>query len=99
MSLLLQNLIVAALVAGCVAYAVWTLMPNVARRTLAVALLRWPHWPARLAARLQRSAGASSGCGCDGCDRATPARKQAASPVAGAQKAEQRIVFHPRAER
>lgn len=64
----LQTLIVALLVPGCALYAAWKLMPGSARRTLATSLLRLPHLPTAIAARLHRHARAASGCGCDGCD-------------------------------
>jgi len=64
----LQTLIVAALVAGCGAYVLWTLLPRPARRTLAAQLLRLP-LPAAVARPLERAGQASAGCGCDGCGR------------------------------
>jgi len=86
----LQNLIVfALLVPGCTGFAAWKLMPLRARRALAASLLRVPHVPGALEARLRRAASAASGCGCDGCDHAE--KKPAAK--AGAQ---QPITFHPR---
>lgn len=88
----MQSLIVAALVTACSFYALWTLMPSGARRALAVALLRIPHLPPRIEARLQRAAQAASGCGCDGCDRSDkkPAEKTPATRT---------ITFHPRPRR
>jgi|GEM_PF-602899 len=66
---LLQSGTVALLVSGCSAYAVWSLMPAVMRRSAAAKLLRLP-LPVALAARLRKHAEAVSGCGCNGCDRA-----------------------------
>ena len=85
----LQTLIVALLVPGCALYAAWKLMPAGARRSLAMSLLRLPHLPTPLAARLQRQAQAASGCGCDGCDHAD---KRPAAP----RSAVQTIVFQRR---
>ena len=86
---MLQSLIVVMLVAGCTAYAAWTLMPAAARRALAGSMLKLP-LPAVLASKLQRAAKASSGCGCDGCDHA---------PKKTGPGAVQAISFHPRAKR
>jgi hypothetical protein len=83
----LQDLIVAALVAGCAVYVVWTLMPAAARRAVAGALLKLP-LPERFALRMRRAATASSGCGCDGCDHA-PEKTAKASPAAP-----QVVTFH-----
>ena len=87
----LQTLAVAFIVGACLAYAVWTLMPAVARRRAATALLAVPWWPAALAARLRGTAQrASSGCGCDGCDApAAPPSARGTRPV----------TFHPRPRR
>ena len=90
----IQSVAVALIVGACLAYAVWVLMPSVARRALAGALLLLP-LPAPLAARLVKTANAASGCGCDGCDRASDV-----SPApAASRRAEQPIRFHPRARR
>jgi hypothetical protein len=88
----MQTLIVALLVSASSCYALWTLMPSGARRALALTLLRVPHLPRRIEARLQKSVQAASGCGCDGCDRSDkkPAAKAPASHP---------ITFHPRAPR
>jgi hypothetical protein len=67
----LQMLVVALLVPCCGAYAVWTLMPAAGRRALARALLSWP-LPEPFAARMRRTARASSG-GCHGCEHAPEA--------------------------
>jgi ferrous iron transport protein B len=84
-----QGLLVALLVTGCCLYAAWTLMPSAARRALARALLKLP-LPAPLAKRLGRTAKASAGCGCDGCDRSE------VKPATGTHKP---ITFHPRPRR
>ena len=86
----MQTFIVALLVPACTLYAAWKLMPAAARRGLATVALRVPHLPARVEARLRRSAQAASGCGCDGCDHAE--KKPAAT-------ATRPITFHPRARR
>jgi hypothetical protein len=88
----MQALIVFLLVAACSFYALWTLMPASARRHLAICVLRIPHLPQRFEARLQKSAQATSGCGCDGCDRSD--KKPAANAAA-----QQTITFHPRTRR
>jgi hypothetical protein len=77
---MMQNLIVALIVAGCTGYAAWVLMPSALRRTLAQRALRWP-WPAAVAARLRRAATASTGCSCDGCDAKPQAVPGAAQPI------------------
>jgi hypothetical protein len=66
-------LIVALLVLLCAGYALWTLMPSVARRALAVRLLRWP-LPERLVRPLQKALRSSGGCACDGCEANRPAK-------------------------
>jgi hypothetical protein len=88
----MQSLIVVLLVFACSVYALWTLMPTSARRTLALGMLRIAHLPRRVEARLQKSARAASGCGCDGCDRSEK------NPAANA-PARQTITFHPRTRR
>ena len=85
----IQSVAVALIVGACLLYAVWTLMPAVARRTLAGALLRLP-LPPPLAARLKKTVAAASGCGCDGCDKSMP------KPAA---RVAQPISFHPRPKR
>lgn len=81
----LQSLVVALLVLACSVYAAWTLMPAAARRAIALQLLKLP-LPGVFEAPLQRAASKASGCGCDGCDRASVpprARRSAAqAPVA-----------------
>ena len=85
----IQSLLVFLLVAGCFAYAAWTLMPQVARRTWVNGLLRLsipPTWRSAL----QNTLSTSGGCHCSGCDHA--------QPKAGSAKASapQVLVFHPR---
>ncbi|MBS0444437.1 MAG: hypothetical protein JSR59_00670 [Proteobacteria bacterium] len=80
----LQGLFVALIVAGCCVYAAWTLMPSAARRTLAGALSKLT-LPAPVARRMAKAATASTGCGCDGCDRSEvtrPAMPAGTRPVA-----------------
>ncbi len=89
----MQSMIVVLLVAACSAYALWTLMPSAARRSLALALLRLPHVSGRVEARLQKAAQATSGCGCDGCDRSEQ------KPPAPNARAQHPITFHPRTRR
>ncbi len=88
-----QSLIVALLVTTCSTYAVWTLMPSLARRTLAGWILKLP-LPALLAAPFERAARAASGCGCDGCDRSELRPK-----AAGGTSTAQPLTFHPRPPR
>ena len=88
--LILQDIVVALIVAGCVAYAAWTLMPAFLRQRAASALLAWP-WPESIAARLRKHTVAASGCACDGCDQGS---KKAAAPAAV-----QPIRFHSRPPR
>jgi len=82
----MQSLVVALLVLGCSVYAAWALMPAVARRAIALSLLRLP-LPAAIASKLHNAATVPSGCGCDGCDHA---------PAKAAPKAPQVVTFHPR---
>jgi hypothetical protein len=84
----MQSLIVALLVVGCAVYASWKLMPAVARRSIASALLKLP-LPAAFEGKMRKAATVASGCGCDGCDSA---------PVKAA-GAPQVVNFHPRAKR
>ena len=86
-----QTAAVALIVGACLLYAVWTLMPSAARRSLARALVGLP-LPAVLARRFTRVARAASGCGCDGCDHAP-------ATVAAPRRGEQTIRFHPSARR
>ncbi len=69
----LQSALVFMVVAACFVYALWTLMPQTGRSSLSRRLLRWP-LPKMLRTVVQRSAGRSGGCHCDGCDRAAPER-------------------------
>ena len=68
MNLTAQQVIVFTLVAGCSIYALWALMPVVARRFIARQLVQLPFGPT-WKARLQQVATASSGCDCSGCDQ------------------------------
>lgn len=77
---MMQNLIVAVIVAACTGYAAWVLMPSALRRTLAQSALRWP-WPQAVAGRLRRAATAPTGCSCDGCDTKPKAAPGAAQPI------------------
>ena len=88
-----QSLIVALLVIGCSAYAAWTLMPSAARRMFAGWMLKLP-LPALLAAPFERAARATSGCGCDGCDRSE--LKPRSATVANTARP---LTFHPRLPR
>lgn len=81
-----QSFFVAVIVVGCSIYAAWTLMPAASRRAIAVALLELP-LPAGVAAFMRRHSAASSGCGCDGCDKSVA--KLVAPKV-------QTITLHPR---
>jgi hypothetical protein len=77
----MQNLLVALIVIGCTGYAVWVLIPGALRRAAAQQALKWP-WPAPIAARLQKAAKVSGGCGCDGCDAKPPKpAADAAQPI------------------
>ena len=85
----MQALVVALLVAACSIYAAWVLMPGVARRALATTLLKLP-LPSAVTGRLRKTATASSGCSCDGCD---------AAPAQSTKSATQVVTFHPRPPR
>ena len=63
-----QLLIVILTVSFCSLYAVWVLMPAVARRYVARRLIRLPLGQT-LKAPLVRAAVASPGCDCSGCDK------------------------------
>jgi hypothetical protein len=79
-----QHLVVFALVAGCSIYALWVLMPTVARRFIAKQLLQLP-FGSTWKTRFKKAASASSGCDCSGCD----------SMVDQTQKAKPQIIrFH-----
>ena len=100
----MQGLIVALVVVACTVYAVWTLMPGAARRSLAGSMLkivllngRQIGGESRLTVKLRRAARASSGCACDGCDRAPKTGPQTA-PTASASNLKV-ITFHPRVRR
>jgi len=88
-----QSSIVALLVIGCSTYAVWTLMPSAARRSLAGWILRLP-LPAPLTGPFERATRAGSSCGCDGCDRSELKPKSAAGTNAA-----RPLTFHPRPPR
>jgi predicted membrane metal-binding protein len=75
-----QHLVVFALVAACSIYALWVLMPTVARRFMAKHLAQLPI-AAAWKARLQRAATASSGCDCSGCDRQVDLQRKAQPQV------------------
>jgi hypothetical protein len=87
---MLQALVVAVLVAGCLFYAVWTLMPASARRRIATILLARP-LPGFVADALRPYTSSASGCGCDGCNRSS---RPGAAP-SGATP----ITFHRRRQR
>jgi hypothetical protein len=72
----MQGFVVALIVIGCTAYAVWTLMPSAARRALAQALLRL-RWPERVARMWRREASSSGGCGgCGSCADGSPGQRK-----------------------
>ncbi len=103
LSFALQYVVVGLLVIGSTGYAAWTLMPSNARRALAGHLLKLPLLPSGLESRLRLASQATSGCGCDGCDRA-PANARRKSSKGGATAPApsrptatvQPITFHPR---
>ncbi|MEO6895638.1 MAG: hypothetical protein ABI218_03225 [Caldimonas sp.] len=91
--MLIQSFLVAVIVATCVTYAVWTLMPAFLRRPLARAMLRLP-LPRGLSAAIAKYTVEASGCACDGCDKGqSRAASTAPSPSTGAGAP---LVFHPR---
>ena len=63
-----QHYIVFALVVGCSIYALWALMPAVARRFIAKRLAQWP-LGAAWKARFQQAASGAAHCDCGGCDK------------------------------
>lgn len=76
-----QLLIVILLVSACSLYAVWVLMPAVARRFVAQRLVRLPLGQT-LKAPLVRAASTSSGCDCSGCDKVIDVKnKGEAKPI------------------
>ncbi|MEO8836455.1 MAG: DUF6587 family protein [Caldimonas sp.] len=87
---LAQDVVVAVVVLACFAYATWSLLPAGARRGIALRALKLPLNGA-CARFFGKHAAASSGCGCDGCDRAAPKTPPAA--------AGQPITFHRRPRR
>ncbi len=65
--MMIQSTIVALLVFACGVYALWTLMPAVARRALALRMLALP-LPTPFTRSLQKATRSSGGCGgCDSC--------------------------------
>ena len=112
----MQGLIVALVVIACTAYAVWTLMPGAARRSLAGSMLKVAllnerrnkgqngHQngsESRLTLKLRKAAQATSGCACDGCDRAprTAPRIAPQTPLMPGADNAKVITFHPRVRR
>ena len=89
--MMLENLLVVCVVSACFVYAANQLLPLVARQALARALLRLP-LPAFLARNLEKVSLASSGCGCDGCDR-SPSRQ--VLPGTAKKSVGRILVFHP----
>ena len=85
-----QTVIVYLLVSTCSLYAVWVLMPAVTRRFAARRLLQLPLGQT-LKALLARTAAASAGCDCSGCDKAVDVKPR--DPIA------QPIRFHARPKR
>ena len=102
---MLQNLLVALLVATCFGYSLWTLGPKALRNRLAAKLLTLscPSWMQK---RLQAALRQQGGCGsCGGCDGkvATQSSKgtgdrgsMQCSDVAGVATVVRPLVFHPR---
>ncbi len=92
--MIVQTVVVACLVAACMTYAAWTLMPASMRRTLALALLKLP-LPKFFSAVMEKHSAMSSGCACDGCDKSEKvvAKRPAAGPMPDGAAP---IVFHPR---
>ena len=80
-----QMVIVILLVTFCTLYAVWVLMPVVARRFVARQLIRLPLGQT-LKAPLVRAAVASTGCDCSGCDKVVDVKSKGEA---------QPIRFHP----
>jgi hypothetical protein len=86
---MLQNIVVAGLVAGCFVYALWTLAPKAARGRVANALLKMPlplplPLPMLLRKRLQAALQEPGGCGgCGGCTgKASPEARPTGALVA-----------------
>ena len=69
--MLWQTAIVAAVVASCLVYALWTLMPVAMRRTVAATLLR-VRWLADSRGLRQIAQAPAASCGCTGCDAVKP---------------------------
>ncbi len=91
----MQSLAVFVVVSCCFVYAAWSLMPQVARRTLANGLLRLP-LPRQLVFTLRKAASASDRCQCSGCDHAKPEVSLANGGVKVSSSSQQVLVFHPR---
>ncbi len=85
-----QLVTVFLLVSSCGLYALWVLMPAVARRFVAQRLLRLPIGHA-LKTPLVRAASSSSGCDCSGCDKVVDLERQSQTA--------QPIRFHARLKR
>jgi len=88
----IESLLVFALVSASFVYAAWQLMPQSARRALALGLLRLP-LPARVNVYLAQAAQSVGACNCSGCGHATV--KRGSAQKAG-QPPAQVLVFHPR---
>ena len=91
----LQSMIVFLVVAGCFGYTVWTLLPQAARRALANGLLRLP-LPPPLLSIVEKTASATAGCCCSGCDSALPKAGQSGPGAKAISPVAQVLVFHPR---
>jgi hypothetical protein len=72
----MQYLIVFVLVTGCSFYAVWALMPAIARRFIAKHLAQLPFGSA-WKARFEKASSPTSGCSCSGCDKVVDQTQQA----------------------
>jgi hypothetical protein len=76
----MQHLIVFLLVAGCSVYALWALLPAVARRFIAKQLVQLPFGSA-WKARFEKAGSAASGCDCSGCDKVVDQTQKAKSTI------------------
>jgi len=88
-----QSSVVTVLVAASFAYAIWTLMPQGLRASVARRLLRLP-FPGFMQRRLAAAADQGAGCGCAGCDKAPALKAQAGNATQFSPA--QPLVFHPR---
>ena len=71
---MVQNVVVALLVAGCCVYVLWTLGPKAPRKRLAAALLKLP-LPLLLQKPLKAATQQQGACGsCGGCERSAGAQ-------------------------